>query len=211
LGLTRRPCLVTRDPSYERRETSDETRIMGKKLIIDLAKSKTQGESGVRCSYKHHPNNKGIDSLLEMVRFALICRRCEAAPCIEACPVGALEKVASERKFPVGRAVADYGILKRANMLCTGCGSCAIACPFGTVYTDLIPFPSSVCDRCKGRLKPDELPLCVTTCQDGSVDYREVDLNKENDLVEVFENIVVRVAGGSTWEPFLREKDMAGK
>ncbi|GAH02126.1 unnamed protein product, partial [marine sediment metagenome] len=48
---------------------------MGAKLIIDLGKSKLQNESGVRCSYKHHPDNKGFDSLLEMVRFALICRR----------------------------------------------------------------------------------------------------------------------------------------
>lgn len=176
---------------------------MGKKLIIDLAKCTTQGESHVQCSYKHHPDNKGIDSLLEMIRFALICRRCEAAPCISACPVGALEKIPTENN--------DAGILKRANMLCTGCGGCAIACPFGTVYTDLIPFPSSVCDRCKGRLKADEKPLCVTTCQDGSIDYREVDLNKESDLIEVFEDIVVRVAGGSRWEPFLREKEKAEK
>jgi Fe-S-cluster-containing dehydrogenase component len=180
---------------------------MGKKLIIDLAKSKTQSESNVLCSYKHHPGNNGFDSLLEMIRFALICRRCEAAPCISACPVGALEKVPSKTRIPIGGGLDDYGILKRANMLCTGCGGCAIACPFGTVYTDLIPYPSSVCDRCKGRLKPDEKPLCVTTCEDGSIDYREVDFDKENDLVEIFEDIVVRVAGGSTWEPFLRETE----
>jgi len=180
---------------------------MGKKLIIDLAKCKPQSESGVRCSYKHHPDNKGIDALLEMVRFALICRRCEAAPCIEACPVGALEKVPTERRIPIGGGLDDYGILKRANMLCTGCGSCAIACPFGTVYTDLVPFPSSVCDLSKGRLKDGEKPLCVTTCEDASIDYREVDVSKEEDLVEVFEDIVVRVSGGSTWEPFLRETE----
>ena len=182
---------------------------MAKKLIIDLAQSRPQIESKVRCSYKHHPDNNGFDSLLEMIRFALICRRCESAPCINACPVGALEKVPSEKKIPVGGGLDDYGILKRANMLCTGCGSCAIACPFGTVYTDLIPFPSSVCDRCKGRLKPNEKPLCVTTCQDGSIDYREVDLDKEKDLVEIFEDIMVRVVGGSTWEPFLREPEKA--
>ncbi|MHC4708609.1 MAG: 4Fe-4S dicluster domain-containing protein, partial [Planctomycetota bacterium] len=70
---------------------------MSAKLVIDLAKSKLQEESNVQCSYKHHPENKGIDALLEMIRFALICRRCEAAPCIEACPQGALEKVPSER------------------------------------------------------------------------------------------------------------------
>ena len=172
---------------------------MGAKLIIDLAKCKLQGESNVQCSYKHHPENKGIDSLLEMIRFALICRRCETAPCIEACPQGALEKVPTENN--------DAGVLKRANMLCTGCGTCAIACPFGTIYTDLIPYPSSVCDRSKGRLKPGEKPLCVTTCGDGSIDYREVDVTKEEDLVEVFEDIVVKVSGGSLWEPFLREAD----
>ena len=170
---------------------------MGAKLVIDLAKCKLQGESSVRCSYKHHPENKGIDALLEMIRFSLICRKCEAAPCIEACPNDALEKVPTEND--------DAGVLKRANMLCTGCGTCAIACPFGTIYTDLIPFPSSVCDVCKGRLKPGEKPLCVRTCEDGSIDYKEV--VAEGDLTEVFEDIVVKVAGGGLWEPFLREAD----
>ncbi len=174
---------------------------MGKKLIIDLAKCKPQSQSKVRCSYKHHPDNKGVDALLEMIRFALICRKCEAAPCITACPVGALEKVPTENN--------DAGVLKRANMLCTGCGSCAIACPFGTVYTDLIPFPSSVCDRSKGRLKEGEKPLCVATSEDGSIDYKEVKV--EGDLVEVFEDIVVKVSGGVLWEPFLREKEKAKK
>ncbi|MBN1806498.1 MAG: 4Fe-4S dicluster domain-containing protein [Sedimentisphaerales bacterium] len=169
---------------------------MGAKLIIDLAKCKIQEESGVQCSYKHHPHNKGFNALLEIIRFALICRRCEAAPCINACPQGALSKIPSVNN--------DAGILKRANMLCTGCGSCAIACPFGTIYTDLIPFPSSVCDVCRGRLKPGEKPLCVNTCSDGSIDYREVQV--EGDFKEVFEDIVVKVPGGVLWEPFLKDK-----
>ena len=174
---------------------------MGAKLIIDLAECKLQDESEVQCSYKHHPENRGIDSLLEMIRFALICRRCEAAPCIEACPQGALEKVLTEND--------DAGTLKRANMLCTGCGTCAIACPFGTIYTDLIPFPSSVCDVCKGRLGEVEKPLCVNTCEDGSIDYKEVVV--KSDLIEVFEDIVVKVSGGLLWEPFLRQEEKAKK
>ena len=170
---------------------------MTAKLIIDLVKCELQEESKIECSYKHHPNNKGFDSLLEKIRFALICRRCETAPCITACPQGALEKVPSKRN--------DAGILERANMLCTGCGTCAIACPFGTIYTDLIPFPSSVCDVCRNRLKPKEKPLCVKTCQNGSVDYREVVV--KDDLVEVFDDIVAKVSGGVLWEPFLKEKE----
>jgi len=168
---------------------------MAAKLIIDLAKCKPQSESNVQCSYKHHPENKGFDSLLEMIRFALICRKCYLAPCITACPRKALEKVQTKD--------GDAGILKRANMLCTGCGTCAMACPFGTIYPDLIPFWSSVCDVCKDRLAPAEKPLCVRTSQNGSIDYREVKV--EGDMMEVFDDIVVRVAGGTTWQPFLRE------
>ena len=92
-------------------------------------------------------------------------------------------------------------------MLCTGCGTCAIACPFGTIYTDLIPYPSSVCDVCKGRLKDGEKPLCVQTCGDGSIDYGEVEAGE--DMVEVFDDIVVKVEGGQLWEPFLKEPEKA--
>jgi len=174
---------------------------MSAKLIVDLAKCGLQEETGVQCSYSNHPENKGFDSLLEMIRFALICRKCKSAPCITACPNDALEKIS--------KGDGDEGILKRFNMLCTGCGTCAVACPFGTIYTDLIPFPSSVCDVCKGRLKEGEKPLCVNTCEDGSIEYGEKP--EGQDMVEVFDDIVVKVADGVLWEPFLREKEKSKK
>ncbi len=167
---------------------------MAEKLVIDLHKCREQDLSKIRCSYKHHPENKGFDALLEKISFALICRKCEAAPCVKACPQEALEKVEVEG--------SEDRVLRRANMLCTGCGTCAIACPFGTIYTDLIPFPSSVCDVCRGRLAGGEKPLCVQT-SDGSIDYKKVAV--EGDLVEVFEDIVVNVPAGTLWQPFLRE------
>jgi len=176
---------------------------MSAKLVIDLAKAELQQDSHVRCSYKHHPGNKGFDALLEMIRFGLVCRRCHSAPCVQACPNDALEKVKTSDDPD------DTGILKRANMLCTGCGTCAIACPFGTIYTDLIPYPSSVCDVCRGRLAADEKPLCVTTCANGSIDYRDVEPG--GDLVEVFDGIVVNVPGGRAWQPLLANTEEAKK
>lgn len=173
---------------------------MKQKLIIDLSKCRPQEENGVQCSYKHHPENKGFDSLLEMIRFALICRRSQYA-CIKACPRNALEKVDVKNN--------DAGILKRANMLCTSCQSCAIACPFGTIYPSLVPFVSSVCDVCRGRLTDGEKPLCVQTAGDGSIDYGQVEAG--GDLTEVFDDIVVKVSGGVRWEPFLRGSEKVKK
>jgi len=62
---------------------------------------------------------------------------------------------------------------------------------------------------CKGRLREGEKPLCVTTCEDESIDYKEVVV--KGDLREVFEDIVVKVSGGVLWEPFLRQEEKAKK
>lgn len=173
------------------------------KLLIDLGKCSPQQQSGVLCSYNNHPDNHGFDTLLEMIRFALICRRCKEAPCIAACPRNALEKLP-----PKGD---DAGVLSRSKMLCTGCGTCALACPFGTIWPELVLYPSSVCDRCAGRLAQGEKPLCVRTARDGAVDYGLLDGEKDPDMVEVFDGIVVRVRGGQLWEPFLDPRKRSRK
>jgi Fe-S-cluster-containing hydrogenase component 2 len=130
-----------------------------KKLVIDLAACDScygsEGSCAVNCG--------GLLGLREQATFALICRRCEHASCIIACPFDALERT------------EDGGIIKRHNLRCVSCKLCAQACPFGTIYTELLPFYETLCNGCAGR----EEKSCVAGCRQGAIEYRLVEPDEE--------------------------------
>ena len=105
---------------------------MTEQLIIDLAACDRCASCTVECA--------GLLSLREKATFELLCRRCEQASCILACPFGALERI------------DDGGVIRRHNLRCVSCKLCAQACPFGTIYPELLPFYSlsyeSSCQAC---------------------------------------------------------------
>lgn len=148
------------------------------RLFIDLEICKECDECSAECSYVYHPENDGITSLREFANFALICRECEAAPCVESCPKQALEK-------------QEDGKLKRYNFRCIGCKSCSHACPFGTIFPELIPYRTSMCDYCVNRLKQDEVPLCVRTCDEDAIRYEEVEESEEENIYFIGNNLAV--------------------
>lgn len=174
-----------------------------KRVFIDLDKLDSlehQGDLEIQCSYPYHdyspyerdcdceadrfrphdrPTNDGVTSLREMAAYAVICRKCESANCVNTCPKEALEK-------------DDDGILRRYNMRCIGCGSCAVACPFGTIYPQTIPFLVSRCDYCLERLKPGEDPLCVRTSPEGIIQYIDIEPEEEKNLYLVGDHLVVK-------------------
>jgi len=77
----------------------------------------------------------------------LLCRSCEDRPCVEACRSGAL----AATMLPSG----DWAV-RFSRELCTGCGACTGACPFGVVeMRDGFPL---ICDLCGGE------PRCVAAC-----------------------------------------------
>ena len=117
-----------------------------KKVFIDLDlldRLEEEKDLGIECSYPYHPQNEGVTTLRELASYAVICRKCEEASCVLSCPKEALEK-------------DDEGVLRRYNMRCISCKSCAVACPFGTIYPLAIPYTVSRCDFCIDRLKPGE-------------------------------------------------------
>ncbi|MCM8795648.1 MAG: 4Fe-4S ferredoxin [Candidatus Omnitrophica bacterium] len=147
-----------------------------KRLFIDLEICSQCKECLVCCDYFYHPQNNGITSLREYATFAIICRHCEEAPCVAACYRYALEKQAD-------------GILKRYRMRCTSCKSCSIACPFGTILADFIPYLDSACDYCLG-LK-GQLPKCVSSCPKKAIEIKEIEEDLEKNIYLVGEHLAV--------------------
>jgi Fe-S-cluster-containing dehydrogenase component len=156
-----------------------------KKLLIDLDTCSQCAECGMLCSYIKHPANDGISSLRELAHFAIICRKCDDAPCVVSCPWEAIE-------------MQPYNMLKRYMMRCTSCKSCSRACPFGTIYPETIPFVISRCDYCLDRLKEGESPICLESCTRGGIRYAQVEENIAEGLYKISEYLIVKTA--QKWE-----------
>ncbi len=149
---------------------------MTERLVIDLARCDQcrAPECSVDCSRPDSSDGgRAMLALREKATFEVICRRCAHASCVLACPFDALERNAD-------------GVITRHNLRCVSCKSCAVACPFGTIYDELLPFYSlsyeSGCRACVAAAA-GEAPPCVGSCPEGALEYRDVD--DEDEAVHV--------------------------
>ncbi|TRZ96261.1 4Fe-4S ferredoxin [bacterium] len=147
-----------------------------KRLFIDLEICSRCAECKAVCDYFYHPQNSGVTSLREYATFATLCRHCEEAPCVNSCYHNALER-------------ASDGHLKRYNMRCTSCKSCTLACPFGVIFSDFIPYLDSHCDYCAG--KTGKLPKCITSCPEKAIEIKEAEEDLEKNIYFVGDNLAV--------------------
>ena len=150
---------------------------MSKRLVLDLTKCEGCESCEVRCGYFYRSGDAtgGIQTLKERATFQLVCRRCERASCIAACPFDAL-----------GRT--DDGRIERYNLRCVSCKLCTQACPFGTIYPEMVGFYVSPCDLCVDEAADE--PTCVTGCVRGAIEYREVSPH-ERDLHVIDDSLAV--------------------
>lgn len=149
-----------------------------KRLFVDLEVCAKCPECVTKCDYFYHPANNGLISVRERAAMSVVCRRCENPLCISACARDALEKDAA-------------GVLRRYNMRCVGCKSCSVACPFGTLIPEVIPYAVSVCDYCIDSVEGGGIPVCVGTCPLNAIRFEEVqeDISRNNYAVD--EHLVV--------------------
>ncbi|MEM4836100.1 MAG: 4Fe-4S dicluster domain-containing protein [Sulfolobales archaeon] len=85
------------------------------------------------------------------VKRPISCFHCSKAPCIEACPTGAM------RRDSQG---AVYVELSR----CIGCMACLYACPFGIPDYSEVTRTSIKCDLCRVLRSDGLTPACVAMC-----------------------------------------------
>jgi formate dehydrogenase iron-sulfur subunit len=103
---------------------------MAKKLLIDFSKLRSMKDFPVDGILKTNEYASSFKSVRELATFMFTCRRCTKAPCIDACPAGALEKNAD-------------GMINRAMLKCIRCKSCIVICPFGTLMDNLFAAKNS--------------------------------------------------------------------
>ena len=132
-----------------------------KYLVIDLQKCDRCESCTVDCGYhdRLETEENGLSGLRERATFALLCRRCNTASCITACMFDALER-------------GPDGVIKRHNLRCVSCKMGAHACPFGTIYTDMLSFYQVNCDLC---LEQATEPPCVARCANGALEFRMIE------------------------------------
>lgn len=69
-----------------------------------------------------------------------VCKHCHNAPCLEACPTGALFRT-------------EFDTVVVQQDICNGCGYCVLACPFGVVDISTLDGKAHKCTLCYDRLK----------------------------------------------------------
>ncbi|TQI80933.1 electron transport protein HydN [Serratia fonticola] len=115
----------------------------------------------------------------------ILCRQCENAPCLNACPNDAIHN--------------QDGSVQVIQSRCIGCKSCMVACPYGAMevvasHSHDAARPQRVqankCDLCHGR---GEGPACVEVCPTGALT-----LIKPADLQAMQQERQLRAACGTT-------------
>jgi formate dehydrogenase iron-sulfur subunit len=92
-----------------------------------------------------------------------VCKHCANAPCLEACPTGALFRT-------------EFDTVVVQQDVCNGCGYCVPACPFAVI--DLSPEDGKAhkCTLCYDRLKGGLEPACAKACPTDSIQFGEVEV-----------------------------------
>ncbi|MBO1766719.1 4Fe-4S dicluster domain-containing protein [Allobranchiibius sp. GilTou38] len=128
----------------------DQTRCIGCHACSTACKSENEVPLGVNRTYV-----KSVDvGVFPQVRRAFQvtrCNQCTDAPCVAACPTGAMYK-------------RDDGIVDFDKSICIGCKACMAACPYDAIFINPEDHSAEKCNMCAHRLDVGLEPACVSVC-----------------------------------------------
>jgi formate dehydrogenase iron-sulfur subunit len=87
-----------------------------------------------------------------------VCKHCENAGCLEACPTGAIVRT-------------EFGGVFVQPDVCNGCGYCVVSCPFGVVQKNEVDGRAFKCTFCYDRQKVGLKPACAQACPTESIKF----------------------------------------
>jgi formate dehydrogenase iron-sulfur subunit len=90
-----------------------------------------------------------------------VCKHCERAGCLEACPTGAIVRT-------------EFGGVFIQPDVCNGCAYCVVTCPFGVVEKNKSDGRAFKCTFCYDRQKVGLKPACATACPTESIKFGEI-------------------------------------
>ena len=93
--------------------------------------------------------------------LTVTCQQCERPACLRACPV--YPKAIS--KDPL------TGVVSVNESRCTGCGECALACPYGAIGYNAEQHHAVKCDLCAERRSRDLGPACAAVCPTRAISF----------------------------------------
>ena len=91
-----------------------------------------------------------------------VCKHCENAGCLEACPTGSIVRT-------------EFGGVFIQPDVCNGCGYCVVACPFGVVDRSPHDGRAFKCTFCYDRQKAGLVPACAKACPTESIRFGELE------------------------------------
>ena len=91
-----------------------------------------------------------------------VCKHCERAGCMEACPTGSIVRT-------------EFGGVYVQPDICNGCGYCVVSCPFGVIDRRPEDGRAFKCTFCYDRQKAGLQPACASACPTESIQYGDLD------------------------------------